>query len=417
MSARRLAILLLIDSIVLIPNRGVSQTPSTHTYIISISGSKYYSKPIIQTGFRLSGIPGIITALHGVVHGTELSALNEYGGFDRLRISKVDIERDVALLDSDAPDLSGFDGLTPADTHGLNPHDTLNVWGFPYGIQLHDKSVNAGNPVVRSLRSLIGADAAISFATRKSPSIDVTVIDIEGQLGPGHSGAPVIDGHQKVIGVVDGGLAALGINWAIPISEIRWTDAASRKAQLDGLANSDPRDLFDYQSQIVQPVRYGNIAIRFLAGERDLRGLGVHLSAERPFILGNTRFAAGIEGAYLGHDAVAEFSTLAGYPVTQIHEYLWTPAVSGLIRWLPWESISLDPSLAVLGGYPFNLQLSVTANIFYFAPLQIKFEVRGGYFTSHKKVVEFNPFGDSYTSTDDQKIFRVVIGVAVAFGV
>jgi hypothetical protein len=59
---------------------------------------------------------------------------------------------------------------------------------------------------------------------RKSPNLAMQVLSIEGHLLPGHSGAPLFDEDNKLIGVGNGGLqaGAIEVSWAIPWSEIEW---------------------------------------------------------------------------------------------------------------------------------------------------------------------------------------------------
>src|SRR4051812_19891114 len=56
-----------------------------------------------QTGFRLVGTAGIVTALHGVVDANQITARPSVAGMrvtKPLKIIKVDIEHDLALISS-----------------------------------------------------------------------------------------------------------------------------------------------------------------------------------------------------------------------------------------------------------------------------------------------------------------------------
>src|SRR5690349_7213949 len=94
----------LISSLILLTvlsNDATAQRISQYVYMVRISGGSY-SKAVLQTGFRLAGTKGIITCLHGVVAGSSFSALNAEGDvLAHLRLERVDIENDLALLLSD----------------------------------------------------------------------------------------------------------------------------------------------------------------------------------------------------------------------------------------------------------------------------------------------------------------------------
>jgi hypothetical protein len=55
------------------------ETPvAKYVYMIRIPSTVHHG-PIIQTGFRLQGRKGIVTALHGVADGSKFSAMNTDG--------------------------------------------------------------------------------------------------------------------------------------------------------------------------------------------------------------------------------------------------------------------------------------------------------------------------------------------------
>jgi hypothetical protein len=78
----------------------------------------------VQTGFVVQGTKGIYTALHGVVDATHIGAYCQAAdkGFSNLVISKVDVERDVPLLDSQEIDGKNLPGLDRTNySESVNP--------------------------------------------------------------------------------------------------------------------------------------------------------------------------------------------------------------------------------------------------------------------------------------------------------
>jgi len=228
-----------------------SQEPATskYVYLVSCSGSPHYKGRVIQTGFRAQGTKGIITALHGVLGATSITAQNSKNDvLVGLTIYSVDIDNDIALLSSKELRERSDDGLTPKDDLALTPGETLKVLGHPSGIELYEKTVTAGNPILKRLTTLIPPASARAFEKRKSPYEGINVLNIEGNLVAGDSGAPVLDSRNRVAAIVDGGLLGgiAAISWAIPIQSIVWKDASVSRPTLNELARIDPTSLFAY---------------------------------------------------------------------------------------------------------------------------------------------------------------------------
>lgn len=225
------------------------QAASKHVYLVSCSGNPYYKGRIIQTGFRMQGTKGIITALHGVIGATSITAQNSKNDvLVGLTIYSVDIDNDIALLSSKELQERSDEGLIPVDILSITPGESLKVPGHPSGIELYEKTVNAGHPVLKRLTTLIPPASARAFDKRKSPYEGINVLNIEGNLVAGDSGAPVLNSHHRVVAIVDGGILGgiAAISWAIPIQSIVWKNASVSQSRLDELARLDPTSLFSY---------------------------------------------------------------------------------------------------------------------------------------------------------------------------
>lgn len=252
MREKRLSLLCAVPFLFLFSIEAFSQgqaiTGSDHVYVVLASGNKYLKGTNLQTGFRMQGTKGIITALHGVVGATSISAYNSKNDLlVDLTIHSVDINNDLALLSSKELQNRGNEGLMPLDNSSLRPGDKLKVLGHPSGIELYEKTVNAGNPIIKRLSTLISPNDE-DFAKRKSPYEGIDVVNLEGNLVAGDSGAPVLDLSNRVIAIVDGGLLGgiAAISFAIPIRSIVWRDASWVKIQLAELAHLDPTTLFAF---------------------------------------------------------------------------------------------------------------------------------------------------------------------------
>src|SRR5258707_12488452 len=97
-------------------SRAVGAAPDEFVYTVRIPAGNDHTS-LVQTGFRVTKPPGLITALHGEADCSTISAYNEYGdSLNDLKVTQVDIDRDVALLTSAALARRDATGLSPATT-------------------------------------------------------------------------------------------------------------------------------------------------------------------------------------------------------------------------------------------------------------------------------------------------------------
>ena len=75
----------------------------------------------------------------------------------------------------------------------------------------------------RRLRNIVDGKARAELESRKSPSLDMQIIKLDGvTITPGTSGAPIIDAAGQVVAIADGGLdgGLTQLTWAIPAEEV-----------------------------------------------------------------------------------------------------------------------------------------------------------------------------------------------------
>jgi hypothetical protein len=176
---------------------------SQENCIYRITASECLHEPTerILTGFIVKGTRGIFTALHGVVDAKHIGAVNGASrqAFSELRIIKVDIDLDVALLDSTelTTNLPGLEMVAISKNVDPGP---LKVIGYPLRIGLIPTlGLRLRGPGFVELRSLLTVDQLRLIQERRSPFYDAQVLSIEGDLLPGHSGAPVLDSSNRSI--------------------------------------------------------------------------------------------------------------------------------------------------------------------------------------------------------------------------
>lgn len=215
-----------------------------HIYLIKMFDCEHQPTQRSQTGFKVRGLKGVVTALHGIADCGRITASSRKGIFldQPLKIAMVDIDRDVALLSSSQLDRSD-EGLEPASTVAWKSLGTVKVYGHPYGISSLETTLSLRNPPLTSLKDLIPSAPLSLLMERRSPNHLITVMNLQGNLLPGHSGAPVLDTGGRVLAVANGGLSQgyAGISWAVPLQYVEWDNNTAR---LKSVKQLNPNILF-----------------------------------------------------------------------------------------------------------------------------------------------------------------------------
>lgn len=200
----------------------------------------------IQTGFLLHDRQGIITALHGVIGCNHIIARQPESGTDPIKLdyTEVDIARDVAILTG--PNLPASGGLHPHPT-GIPSTDVVKVIGHPNAMPGQwDMPLTLMSRQPQKLYLRLGPGLQKAVNDRNSPSPLIDVYSLNGNLQPGHSGAPIMDSEGRVLGIGSGGLGngTLGIGWAIPIHDIDPRKISRDDLFMQQLAAKEPTLVF-----------------------------------------------------------------------------------------------------------------------------------------------------------------------------
>lgn len=231
----------------------ITNAQNEYVYLVKAyktSGSQEFRA---LTGFRVRGLKGILTALHGVADCKVIKIRSNKEGeiFTKpLSVVKVDIKRDIALLLSEEIEALPADGFELASDVQWNQLTHITVTGHPYGIEDLTDEYRVRHPKpIRPLKDLIyGSDVLRVLKRRGSPNPDLQVISIQGQIKPGQSGAPVLDERERVVGVANGGFKELSdITWAIPVQKIEWENATAN-TKLQALALINAEGLFSFEN-------------------------------------------------------------------------------------------------------------------------------------------------------------------------
>ena len=159
----------------------------------------------------------VVIALHVVIGADSILVTTQVDGLKkhvRGQIVAFAHDTDLALLslneDLDSSPLQ----------YSLSSGEKTSLWvvGYPFGTTgLRSRVVRVSDIAPGTLRDALTGDASDALSRLGFPSLDLSVLQIEGDILPGDSGAPIIDEDGIVVGVGSGGLrgGTVGLGWAI----------------------------------------------------------------------------------------------------------------------------------------------------------------------------------------------------------
>lgn len=217
-------------------------------YLVKATDCRVLPDIRIQSGFRLQGLPGIVTALHGVAGCNHITASRPGTNDTHLGLDDywVDLDRDVAVLRGGS--LDGGPGLVQSPT-AIPAEKEVEVFGHPAAIpNVWRMDLKIETLALVPLENGVSPAIRRALALRQSPQPWINVLRLNGDLQPGHSGAPILDRRGRVVGIGSGGLAGgtLGIGWAIPLQTVYWVPKSEVAARYNDIAFREPTHVFTH---------------------------------------------------------------------------------------------------------------------------------------------------------------------------
>ena len=212
------------------------------------------------SGFLWRDKSHVVTALHVVdrcknITVTYLDNAGTVVDSSSASVEKILTDSDLVLLKLKKPSQHAPLAVSPEN---VAPDQTFHAFGFPLNVRVASTTKVEVRFGGNKLKSILPPKVRASI--KNYPSLDTEILNLEGNLVPGLSGAPIIDEKGMVVGIADGGLenGAVGICWAIPSAHLQNLEASKVKS----LPNFDRvRELFaaDLQADVGQTVKVGNL--------------------------------------------------------------------------------------------------------------------------------------------------------------
>lgn len=238
---------------------GVSCVYAQSKYVVRIKASNCnYNSERGATNFSTGSIVkydrkvvGVLTTLHGVC-GCKTISIEDSNGKDffNLTITQADIKNDIALLSSNELLSYYKDGLLLSNQSASSlANQNVEMVAYPYGIKLSlDTKMmrvrESPSPLVK-LNKFLKSSVEIALRKRGSPNVYIDVLNLEAEIVPGCSGAPIIY-EGEIIGIANGGLdgGRTHVCWAIPVENIELTNISSLGGAYKALLTLNPNELF-----------------------------------------------------------------------------------------------------------------------------------------------------------------------------
>lgn len=176
------------------------------------------SRNVSGSGFIYRKSTWIVTALHVVSGCDNIRVSSDAMPETRAEIRKVRSNADLALLEVIHSTASPRP-LPVFVFNGEMPQEDLVLVGYDRDLPTAGTQLLTSKCCRTRLSQLLLQGELSSL---RVPSPDTPIIELNGALVHGHSGAPIFDTEGRIVGIGDGGLAPLGnteTSWAIPATE------------------------------------------------------------------------------------------------------------------------------------------------------------------------------------------------------
>ncbi len=208
------------------------------------------------TGFNWRSPDLVVTAWHVV---SDCNSIQVHSGTTKnsysAQIQSVLLSRDLALLKLSTPLPQTYNLRAAAASPDVS--EELVILGYPENVpSLRSNSLHAAYGG-RTLREAIPNGVSRELQNSGFLSPDTKILNIDGHLLPGHSGAPILNSAGDVVAVADGGLegGTVGVSWALPVGYI--TELLNSHDLPNHTQRAGSASLFSFEFQAQQAVASG----------------------------------------------------------------------------------------------------------------------------------------------------------------
>ncbi|GAB0114612.1 S1 family peptidase [Acidisoma sp. C75] len=208
--------------------------------VLRVVGTDCAGESRSGTGFVWQRAGHIVTALHVVIGCRTVQVFFPVGD----QVQAVDAAVRHELLSADLALLSVADPPQAAPLQAAAADPPIGTYVDVYGYPLDQPTssdaplyVTAANQTAPLLQDAVGDAEREEIQKLGFPSLSTEILRVDGNLLPGHSGAPILNDAGEVVAIGSGGLqrGTVGLGWAVRARYLRDLLAAPAVAAAPGL--------------------------------------------------------------------------------------------------------------------------------------------------------------------------------------
>lgn len=213
-------ILLFLPKVVNAQVLNISEIESLNKSIVKIF-ARHSDQEIAATGFLYGNSRSIVTSLHVVSGASAIQVkLSSGGSLISAKLSKILKSQDLALLTVENP----IDRPALINTNSTSKrNDSLLCLGYFSNIPTISDTALKVRATNNLLKEII--PPKVKRELDKLPYLDtnISILNLDGHLLPGHSGAPIFNDKKEIVAIANGGLAvgAASRSWGISSSYLK----------------------------------------------------------------------------------------------------------------------------------------------------------------------------------------------------
>ena len=195
----------------------------------------------VCSGFIWKKPNQVVTSLHAMKPNGDVKIVYMDKVIRKASIAKTHAESDLVLLEVEGEIPSEVVPLQEYDDKSIPFGEMIVALGYNNGAKgSSTRTLKKGFADPEVLASLVPPKDRKQLEKSGVPSINLSIIYLDGSLLPGYSGSPVVDKDGNLVGIGDGGLeqGASNVSWVIPAKYLSELEKSTTNQLPEGLVKA-----------------------------------------------------------------------------------------------------------------------------------------------------------------------------------